>query len=565
MDNNAKLRPLYLAKILYERTDEDHYLTTMQLAQILEEEYGIPAHRQTIKTDIELLQQFGMDIQEVKSTQNRYNLISRQFEIAELKLLIDAVQSSKFISKERSEQMVSKIVTLAGQHKAEELKRNASVEGRVKSENRQDLLIVDAINEAINARKKIAFQYFAYNIRKQKKLRHDVMAHVYTYGKAAPQAAGIIHLGATSCYVTDNADLVLYRDGLVHLRGELEQVMVQLAGFADRYAALPCLGYTHYQPAQLVTVGKRATLWLQDLMLDLEELNDVIAAIRFLGCRGTTGTEASFMELFHGDTAKIDEMNRMIAADFGFDRLYDVCGQTYPRKLDSRILNVLSSIAQSCYRFANDVRLLQHDRQLEEPFESTQVGSSAMAYKRNPMRCERICSLARYVMADALNAPMTASTQWFERTLDDSANRRISLPEGFLAVDGILRLMQNVTAGLRVNEKIVAKFVADYLPFIATENLLMAAVERGGDRQQVHEIIRRASMRATEAMKNGEPWDLIAELAAEPAFGLTEAEIRAEMKPESYIGRCPEQVAAFTAKCRGLCTDAAKARADITL
>ena len=249
----------------------------------------------------------------------------------------------------------------------------------------------------------------------------------------------------------------------------------------------------------------------------------------------------------------------------GFDRLYDVCGQTYPRKLDSRILNVLSSIAQSCYRFANDVRLLQHDRQLEEPFESTQVGSSAMAYKRNPMRCERICSLSRYVMADALNAPMTASTQWFERTLDDSANRRISLPEGFLAVDGILRLMQNVTAGLRVNEKIVAKFVADYLPFIATENLLMAAVERGGDRQQVHEIIRRASMRATEAMKNGEPWDLIAELAAEPTFGLTEAEIRAEMKPESYIGRCPEQVAAFTAKCRGLCTDAAKARADITL
>ena len=401
--------------------------------------------------------------------------------------------------------------------------------------------------------------------QQEREVRHDVMAHIYAYGKAAPSAAGILHLGATSCYVTDNADLILYRDGLRYLEGQLEAAMQNLCDFADRYAALPCLGYTHYQPAQLVTVGKRATLWLQDLMLDLEELNDVIAAIRFLGCRGTTGTEASFMELFHGDTAKIDEMNRMIAADFGFDRLYDVCGQTYPRKLDSRILNVLSSIAQSCYRFANDVRLLQHDRQLEEPFESTQVGSSAMAYKRNPMRCERICSLARYVMADALNAPMTASTQWFERTLDDSANRRISLPEGFLAVDGILRLMQNVTAGLRVNEKIVAKFVADYLPFIATENLLMAAVERGGDRQQVHEIIRRASMRATEAMKNGEPWDLIAELAAEPAFGLTEAEIRAEMKPESYIGRCPEQVAAFTAKCRGLCTDAAKARTDITL
>ena len=400
---------------------------------------------------------------------------------------------------------------------------------------------------------------------KEKEIRHDVMAHIYGFGVQAPGAKGIIHLGATSCYVTDNADLILYREALRYLRGQLSTVASQLCDFAEHYKSMPCLGYTHFQPAQLVTVGKRATLWLQDLMLDLEELNDVIAAIRFLGCRGTTGTEASFMELFHGDTAKIDEMNRMIAADFGFDRLYDVCGQTYPRKLDSRILNVLSSIAQSCYRFANDVRLLQHDRQLEEPFESTQVGSSAMAYKRNPMRCERICSLARYVMADALNAPMTASTQWFERTLDDSANRRISLPEGFLAVDGILRLMQNVTAGLRVNEKIVAKFVADYLPFIATENLLMAAVERGGDRQQVHEIIRRASMRATEAMKNGEPWDLIAELAAEPTFGLTEAEIRAEMKPESYIGRCPEQVAAFTAKCRGLCTDAAKARADITL
>ena len=401
--------------------------------------------------------------------------------------------------------------------------------------------------------------------KREHEVRHDVMAHVYAYGKAAPSAAGIIHLGATSCYVTDNADLILYRDGLRYLRSELLGVLANLAAFAREYAAVPTLGYTHYQPAQPVTVGKRAALWMQDFLSDLEELDHILATLKFLGCRGTTGTEASFVELFHGDTAKIDEMNRMIAADFGFDRLYDVCGQTYPRKLDSRILNVLSSIAQSCYRFANDVRLLQHDRQLEEPFESTQVGSSAMAYKRNPMRCERICSLSRYVMADALNAPMTASTQWFERTLDDSANRRISLPEGFLAVDGILRLMQNVTAGLRVNEKIVAKFVADYLPFIATENLLMAAVERGGDRQQVHEIIRRASMRATEAMKNGEPWDLIAELAAEPTFGLTEAEIRAEMKPESYIGRCPEQVAAFTAKCRGLCTDAAKARADITL
>ena len=399
---------------------------------------------------------------------------------------------------------------------------------------------------------------------REKEVRHDVMAHIYAFGKDAPGAAGIIHLGATSCYVTDNADLVIYRDALRHLRAELTAVMENLCAFAERYAAMPCLGYTHYQPAQLVTVGKRAALWLQDLMLDLEELDDVLAAIRFLGCRGTTGTEASFLALFDGDTAKIDEMNRRIAADFGFERLYDVCGQTYPRKLDSRILNVLSSIAQSCYRFANDVRLLQHDRQLEEPFEVSQIGSSAMPYKRNPMRCERICSLARFVMADAANAPMTASTQWLERTLDDSANRRISLPEGFLAADGILRLMQNVTKGLHVNEKIVEKFVLDYLPFIATENLMMAAVRRGGDRQQVHEIIREASMDATARMKNGERWDLIAALAARQEFGMTADELRAELDPARYIGRCAEQTAAFAAKCRALCVGSAAAE-DISL
>ena len=399
---------------------------------------------------------------------------------------------------------------------------------------------------------------------REKEVRHDVMAHIYAFGKDAPGAAGIIHLGATSCYVTDNADLVIYRDALRHLRAELTAVMENLCAFAERYAAMPCLGYTHYQPAQLVTVGKRATLWLQDLMLDLEELDAVLAAIRFLGCRGTTGTEASFLALFDGDTAKIDEMNRRIAADFGFERLYDVCGQTYPRKLDSRILNVLSSIAQSCYRFANDVRLLQHDRQLEEPFEVSQIGSSAMPYKRNPMRCVRICSLARFVMADAANAPMTASTQWLERTLDDSANRRISLPEGFLAADGILRLMQNVTKGLHVNEKIVEKFVLDYLPFIATENLMMAAVRRGGDRQQVHEIIREASMDATARMKNGERWDLIAALAARQEFGMTADELRAELDPARYIGRCAEQTAAFAAKCRALCVGSAAAE-DISL
>lgn len=398
---------------------------------------------------------------------------------------------------------------------------------------------------------------YDYVSKKEAELRHDVMAHIHAFGELAPTARPIIHLGATSCYVTDNADLILYRDGLQYLKSQLEAVMLQLCDFAERYADMPCLGYTHYQPAQLVTVGKRATLWLQDLMLDWEELTDTISAIRFLGCRGTTGTEASFLALFDGDEAKIDEMNRKIAAEFGFDRLYDVCGQTYPRKLDSRILACLSSIAQSACKFATDLRLLQHDRQLEEPFAETQVGSSAMPYKRNPMRCERICALSKFVMSDALNAPLTASTQWLERTLDDSANRRMSLPEAFLAVDGILRLMQNVTAGMQVNEKIVAKFVADYLPFIATENLMMAAVQHGADRQIVHEIIRKASMQATAQMKNGESWDLLQTLSLEPAFGLTKEEMLRELSPEKYIGRSAQQVQALTAKCRAMCQSAA--------
>ena len=377
---------------------------------------------------------------------------------------------------------------------------------------------------------------------REKEVRHDVMAHVYTYGKVAPSAAGIIHLGATSCYVTDNADIVIYRQGLEYLRGELKKVMANLATFADQYKAMPTLGYTHYQPAQLVTVGKRATLWLQDLASDLEELDFVISTMKFLGCRGTTGTEASFLELFDGDTAKIDEMNRRISAEFGFDRCFDVCGQTYPRKLDSRILNCLSSIAQSCYRMANDIRLLQHDRQVEEPFEKNQIGSSAMAYKRNPMRSERICSLSRYLMADAMNAPMTASTQWLERTLDDSANRRISMPEGFLCADAVLRLAQNVTDGLHVNEKIVEKTVREYLPFIATENLMMEGVKRGGDRQQLHEIIRTCSMDATARMKAGQSWDLLADLSAHPEFGMSKEEMEAVLDPALYIGRSPEQV-----------------------
>lgn len=382
---------------------------------------------------------------------------------------------------------------------------------------------------------------------REKQVRHDVMAHVHEFGRVCPKAAGIIHLGATSCYVTDNADLVIYRDALLLLRGQIKAVLTALSAFAGKYKALATPGYTHFQSAQPVTVGKRACLWMQDLLLDLDELEDVLRGMRFLGCRGTTGTEASFLELFEGDGAKIDEMNRRLAAAFGFEACYPVCGQTYPRKLDSRILALLSSIAQSAYRFAGDIRLLQHERQVEEPFEESQIGSSAMAYKRNPMRSERICSLARYVMADALNGPLTASAQWFERTLDDSANRRISLPEGFLAVDAILRLYYNVASGLVVNEAVIARTLDEYLPFAATENLLMEAVKRGGDRQALHEVIRRHSMAAAEAMKQGRPCDLLPRLAADPAFPLTESDMCALLDPAAFTGRSAEQAESFLA------------------
>lgn len=401
--------------------------------------------------------------------------------------------------------------------------------------------------------------------RREKEVRHDVMAHVYAYGQVAPSAAGVIHLGATSCFVTDNADLIIYRDALHYLRSELLGVLANLSDFAEKYKDVPTLGYTHYQPAQLVTVGKRATLWMQNFLSDLKEIDFAIGNVKFLGCRGTTGTEASFVELFEGDNAKIDEMNRRIAEDFGFSECFDVCGQTYPRKVDSRILNALSSVAQSCYNMANDIRLLQHDRQLEEPFEKNQIGSSAMAYKRNPMRSERICSLSRYLMADALNAPMTASTQWLERTLDDSANRRISIPEGFLCADAILRLAQNITDGLHVNEKIIEKTVREYLPFIATENLMMEAVKRGGDRQEIHEIIRKNSMEATAKMKNGEECDLTARLAADPAFGMSEADINALLQPDKYIGRCSEQVTDFVKKVKPLLEGISTKTAEINL
>ena len=400
---------------------------------------------------------------------------------------------------------------------------------------------------------------------REREVRHDVMSHVYAFGKAAPAAAGIIHLGATSCYVTDNADLVIYRDGLKYLRGELLKVIANLADFALEYKALPTLGYTHYQPAQPVTVGKRAALWMQDLLFDLEELDSVLGSLKFLGCRGTTGTEASFMELFDGDEAKIDEMNRRIAADFGFTGCFAVCGQTYPRKVDSRILNCLASIAQSLYRMANDIRLLQHDRQLEEPFEEAQIGSSAMAYKRNPMRCERICSLSRYLMADAANAAATASVQWLERTLDDSANRRISMPEGFLCADAILRLAQNVTAKLRVNEKVISRALREYLPFIVTENILMEAVKRGGDRQALHELIRRASMEAVERMKNGEDCDLLQRLADEPAFGLERHEFERLLDARAYTGRCARQVEDFVESLRPLLAGVERESAKIEL
>lgn len=400
---------------------------------------------------------------------------------------------------------------------------------------------------------------------REKEVRHDVMAHIYAYGKAAPSAAGIIHLGATSCYVTDNADLVIYRDGLRYIRSELLTVIANLAAFADKYKAMPALGYTHYQPAQPVTIGKRAALWIQDFVSDIEELDYVLGSLRFLGCRGTTGTEASFMDLFEGDESKIDEMNRAIAAEFGFGSCYDVCGQTYPRKTDCRILNVLSSIAQSCCRMAGDIRLMQHDRQIEEPFERHQIGSSAMAYKRNPMRSERICSLARYLMVDAMNAPMTASLQWMERTLDDSANRRISIPEGFLCADAIIRLAQNVTDGIHVNEKIVEKTINEYLPFMATENLLMEAVKRGGNRQELHEVIRRYSMEASAKMKNGEDCDLMQRLSAEPQFRLSEEEIQSMLRPELYIGRCPQQVEQYLLKLRPLIGNAGRKSAEIGL
>ncbi len=381
---------------------------------------------------------------------------------------------------------------------------------------------------------------------KEKEFRHDVMAHIHAYGEQCPSARGIIHLGATSCYVGDNTDIIVMTEALKLVRKKLLSVIRKLSEFAMKYKDQPTLGFTHYQPAQLVTVGKRACLWLQDLLIDFEDLEFVLSNMRLLGQKGTTGTQASFLSLFEGDHEKIKKLDKLIAEKMGFKSTFPVSGQTYTRKLDSRVLNVLSGIAQSAYKFSNDIRLLQSMKEIEEPFEKHQIGSSAMAYKRNPMRSERISSLARYVIVDALNPAITASTQWFERTLDDSANKRISVPEAFLAVDAILNIFINISDGLVVYPKVIMKHILDELPFMATENIMMEAVKRGGDRQEIHERIRTHSMEAAKMVKlEGKSNDLIERIAADPAFKLDLAELKAVLKPENYIGRAPQQVEEF--------------------
>lgn len=385
---------------------------------------------------------------------------------------------------------------------------------------------------------------------KEKEIRHDVMAHVYAYGLVCPKAKGIIHLGATSCYVTDNADIIIMKQGLELLRNKLQAAISALAQFARQYRALPTLGFTHFQPAQPTTVGKRACLWLQDFLSDLNDLEYVLGGMRLLGNKGTTGTQASFMELFDNDGQKVKLLEEKIARKMGFEKVFPVSGQTYPRKEDSRVLNVLSGIAQSAYRFAGDLRLLQNLREVEEPFEKSQVGSSAMAYKRNPMRSERICSLARYVISDALNPALTASTQWLERTLDDSANRRIAVAEAFLATDAILKIVINIAGGMVVYPKVIEKRLNENLPFIATENILMEGVRRGGDRQELHERIRVHSMEAARVIKEeGGNCDLISRIAGDSAFKMSEADIKGVMKAENYIGRAPQQVDEFLDDC----------------
>ena len=385
---------------------------------------------------------------------------------------------------------------------------------------------------------------------REKIVRHDVMSHVYAYGQQCPKAAGIIHLGATSCYVGDNTDVIVMNEAMKLIRKKLVNVIAELAKFADQYKNLPTLAFTHFQPAQPTTVGKRAALWLQDLFMDLEDVQYQIDNAKLLGCKGTTGTQASFLELFDGDHEKCRALDRRIAEKMGYTGCFAVSGQTYSRKLDSRILNVLSGIAQSATKFSNDIRLLQHLKEIEEPFEKGQIGSSAMAYKRNPMRSERIASLARYVMVDALNPAVTAATQWFERTLDDSANKRISVPEAFLAVDGILSLYLNVVDGLVVYPKVIHQRLMKELPFMATENIMMDAVKRGGNRQELHERIRVHSMEAGKQVKvEGKENDLLERIAADETFGVTLDELKDILDPAKYVGRSPEQVTEFLTEC----------------
>lgn len=381
---------------------------------------------------------------------------------------------------------------------------------------------------------------------REKIVRHDVMSHVYAYGLQCPKAKGIIHLGATSCYVGDNTDLIIMTEGLKLVRKKLVNVINELSKFADEYKALPTLAFTHFQPAQPTTVGKRATLWMQELLLDLEDLNHVISTMKLLGQKGTTGTQASFMELFEGDQDKIRRLDKMIANKMGFEDTYPVSGQTYSRKVDTKVVNVLAGIAASAHKFSNDIRLLQHLKEIEEPFEKTQIGSSAMAYKRNPMRSERIASLANYVMSDVMNPAITSATQWFERTLDDSANKRMSVPEAFLAVDGILDLYLNVVDGLVVYDKVIYKHIMAELPFMATENIMMDAVKAGGDRQELHERIRTLSMEAGRRVKvEGLDNNLLELIAADPAFNLTLEDLHKNMDPSLYTGRSKWQVEEF--------------------
>ena len=381
---------------------------------------------------------------------------------------------------------------------------------------------------------------------REKEVRHDVMSHVYAYGQQCPKAAGIIHLGATSCYVGDNTDIIVMTEGLKLVKKKLLNVMKELADFAEEYKSQPTLAFTHFQPAQPTTVGKRATLWLQEFFLDLEDLEHVLDSMKLLGSKGTTGTQASFLELFDGDQETIDKIDPMIAEKMGFKECYPVSGQTYSRKVDTRVANVLAGIAASAHKMSNDIRLLQHLKEVEEPFEKSQIGSSAMAYKRNPMRSERIASLARYVMVDALNPAITSATQWFERTLDDSANKRLSIPEGFLAVDGILDLCLNVVDGLVVYPKVIEKRLMSELPFMATENIMMDAVKKGGNRQELHERIRELSMEAGKRVKaEGKDNNLLELIAADPAFNMTREELEKTMDPAKYVGRSGEQVERF--------------------